>query len=98
MQILASRRRSEENQPPCLRAARLLQELGLPHWRGNVQEMVRRDWRSHDWRSRQDAIYDGRTANPHFRGRQVGQLIAGWRLLISGPAKIAVILNRAKNL
>ena len=71
-----------QNQSPCLRARRLRQELGLPHRREHVQEVVRGDWDTHDWRHRQDPIHDGRTADPHFRGRQVGELIFDCRLPI----------------
>ncbi len=55
----------------------LCEELGLSHRRGNVEKMVRRDRDTYDWRHRQDPIHDGRTADPHFGGRKVGEL-SGW--------------------
>ena len=54
----------------------------------NVEKMVRRHWRPHDWRHRQDAVHDGRTADPHFRRRQVGQLNFDLQLPIADFARL----------
>ena len=46
-------------------------------WGCHTGESMSKKWYAatgdtHDWRHRQDPIHDGRTADPHFGGRQVG--------------------------
>ena len=48
-------------------------------WGCHTGEEMSKKWYAatgvaHDWRNWQNSVHDGRTANPHFRRRQVGEL------------------------
>src|SRR5207249_3858360 len=88
-EIVAARERSIQNPAGRFRLRRIRQELGLSHRRGDVEEMARRHRHAHDRRHWQDAVHDGGTADPHFRKRQMGQLISDFRFPIFDVAKRA---------
>src|SRR6476660_7250364 len=77
---MVARERADQDRPARFRAQRLRKELGLPYWREHVEEVVSRHGYAHDRRNRENAVHDGRAADPHFRRREVGQLNFGFRI------------------
>src|SRR5437870_13713688 len=74
MQIVVARERASQDRPARFCARGLRKELGLPYWREHVEELVSRHRNAHDRRNRQNAVHDGRAADPYFRRWEVGQL------------------------